>query len=151
MAKNTKVREDAGPERVPLHEQQKNILTVPEKRGFVRRHVNDIEQGNRIKRFIKAGWRIVEEETSVGDDGVINQNQSLGSGVRKHVGDTTYAILMEIPQELYDADQEAKADRLDKKEDSIYRGHGVKNSYGNISQEVEFSDDGYTPRRKRKT
>ena len=149
MAKSARVRENEVT-RVPLHEQKKNLLTVPEKKGFVRRFVNDIEQGQRVKRFLKAGWRIVEDEEQVGDLGAINQNQSLGTGVRKHVGGNTFAVLMEIEKKYYDQDQAAKAENLDRIEDSIYKDHGVKNSYGDIKSDVEYVDDGFRPRRKRK-
>lgn len=147
---NKRVREKDEVERVPLHEQRKNLLTVPEKKGFVRRFVNDTEQGQRIKRFIKAGWRVVEDEDKVGDPGALNQNQSIGAGVRKHVGDNVFAILMEIEKKYYDEDQEAKATNLDRIEDSIYKDHGVKNAYGQIGHDVEMWGDDTRPRRARR-
>ena len=149
MAKLARVRENEV-ERIPLHEQRKNLLTVPERKGFVRRFVNDIEQGQRVKRFLKAGWRLVEDESQVGDPGVINQNQSLGTGIRKHVGGSTYAVLMEIEKKYYDEDQAAKADKLNRIEDGLYKDHGVKNSYGDIKSDVEMWGDDPRSRRKRK-
>lgn len=148
MAKTARVRPNTT-DRVPLHEQKKNLLTVPEKKGFVRRFVNDVEQGQRVKRFLRAGWRIVEDETKVGDPGALNQNQSLGTGIRKHMGDTTYAVLMEIEKEFYDEDQAAKMDRLDQIEKSIYKDHGVRNSYGEIGHSVDIYGENAKPRRYR--
>lgn len=146
MASSNRVRDKSNePQRIPLHEQKKNLLNVPEKNGFVRRIVNDVDQGQRVQAFLRAGWRIVEDESRIGDVGVENQNQSLGSGVRKYVGAGVTSVLMEIEKEYYDEDQAAKAERLDAIEASIYRGDGVDGKYGSIDRE-----EGFATRKKKK-
>lgn len=143
---NKRVREDETQKRVPLHEQKKDILTVPQKEGFVRRFVNDYatDPGQRIARFLKAGWKVVDDESRVGTPGVENPNQSIGTGVRKYVGGGITAVLMEIEQELYDEDQESKAERQDEIEKQIFRGDGVEGRYGKIEKE-----DGFVSRKKK--
>jgi hypothetical protein len=119
-----------------MSERRKNILTVPKKKGFVRRIVNDTEQGQRIADFLRAGWRIVEDEHKVGDPGVENLNKSIGSGVRKYVGDGTTGVLMEIEEHLYKADQKLKESKIRNVERGIFKGEGVEDSYGSIKSEV---------------
>lgn len=106
------------PKRVPLHEQGRSVLTAPEKKGFVRRIVNDV--GPRIAKFIKAGWNVVEEDINLGES-VDGSNQAIGSGARKGVGKGVTGVLMEIPKELYDADQRAKQARITKDENALKR------------------------------
>ncbi len=116
--KSTRKRpEDNRPERVPLHE-QKNLMTTRDVRpGYVERWVNDSTQ--RIAAMELAGWNIKENAGQVGDIGAVNQNQSLGTDARKDTGEDkrhgkpTYAILMETPKKLYEADQKAKQDKQD--------------------------------------
>jgi hypothetical protein len=136
MSKNTRVREEGAPKRIPLTEQKKSLLTCPEKPGFVRRWVNDKpeDKGQRIAAFQKAGWRIVEDTVQVGDLGVENQNQSIGSGARKFVGQGTHAVLMEIEKKYFDEDQALKAERIAEIERAIYSGKDVEGKYGKIEQ-----------------
>jgi hypothetical protein len=147
MASNNRVRDNSNePKRIPLHEQKKNLLNVPPRPGFVRRLVNDVDQGQRVAAFLRAGYRIVEDETRIGDVGVENQNQSLGTGVRKFVGAGVSSVLMEIEEHLYNEDQAAKMDKLDAIEASIFRGDGVDGKYGSISREDGFAQ---TKRKKK--
>ncbi len=95
------------PERVPLHRQ--NIIKAGERPGYVRRLVNDVE--DRLERFKLAGWAPVEGE-SVGDSHAADPS-SVGSMTTKSVGMGTKAVLMEIPKEVYDADQKDKQTRVD--------------------------------------
>lgn len=110
-------REDT--KRVPLYK-QRNIMTVSDRTGYVRRWVNDIP--GRIEKFLKAGWTVVEDHEQVGDPSVEKRNVSLGSGSRMHVGNDrlrnkpVQAILMEIRKEYYDEDRryhDAKVDEAD--------------------------------------
>lgn len=122
------------PKRVPIHE-QRNQLTTTHKEGFVRRWVNDIP--NRIDKFLRAGYAVVtDKNVIVGDD---NSNMALGTGARKNVGrtrhgDGTQAVLMEIPKELYDEDQRAKAAIVDAADQAMKRGKVENDFYGDIKQ-----------------
>lgn len=137
VRENTEVR----PERIPLNEQRKSLLDVPEKPGFVRRWINDDPKypGIRVNNFLRAGWRVVEDAVKVGTEGVVNQNQSVGSGARKYVGGGINAILMEIEEKYYNEDQETKARNLDKIEAQIRDGQGVDNRFGEIRFEDRYT------------
>ena len=97
-------------ERVPLHRQ--NIIHTDTRPGFVRRLVNDVD--DRIERFQKAGWSPVEGE-QIGDEHA-GDPSSLGSASVKSVGAGMKAVLMEIPEEYYKADQKDKQTKVDELE-----------------------------------
>ncbi len=126
-------------ERIPLHE-QRDIMSAPEREGYVRRWVNETDRyGNRIARFQKAGWAPATDNLPVGAEAVIEHNDSLGSIVRKNVGNGQHAILMEIQQEYFDADQAVKASADTKKEESTKRtlgGFRDETIYGETTTEV---------------
>jgi len=85
--------------RIPLG--TRNILTAPKKPGFVRRFVNDV--GDRVQAFKEAGWNTVDDVSQVGDPKV-GRASSMGSGANPHVGRGQRAVLMEIPEEIYEED-----------------------------------------------
>lgn len=124
---NKRVRENTIPDRIPLSEQNKSVMSVPSKPGFVRRWVNDdpSKPGIRINAFLRAGWRIVTDDVSVGTPGIVNQNTSLGSGARKHATGGLTIVLMEIEQKYYDEDQANKMLKVDKIERAIIGGSGL--------------------------
>lgn len=147
MAKQPMMRDreeikKARPKRTPLFE-QRDQMAVEAKPGFVRRWVNDLT--NRIEKFRRAGWEIVsDKEVSVGSEGVVDNNVSLGSGARKNVGrtrggDNSQAVLMEIPQELYEEDQRAKQASVTSREEAIYRDLPDKNFYGDIKSKAGYA------------
>lgn len=122
--------EDTRPKRVPLHEQKRNILNASSKPGFVRRWVNIVE--DRVDRFLKAGYRIVEDkDVQVGD---VNENQTLGTGARKAVGQNVKAVLMEIPEDIYKEDQKAKQADITANEAGMRRklNSGQNGTYGDV-------------------
>jgi hypothetical protein len=127
------------PKRVPIHE-QRDQMTTSQKVGFVRRWVNDIP--GRVDKFLRAGYELVsDKDVTVGED---NSNMALGTGARKNVGrtrqgDGTQAILMEIPKELYDEDQKAKAAQVDASERAMKRGKDDNDFYGDIKQSSSFA------------
>jgi hypothetical protein len=142
MNKTARVRENDVPKRVPLHEQRRDLLTVPPKEGYVRRIVNDSENGQRIERFKLAGWSIVEDpKTQVGAPEVVNRNVSLGSGVSIAVGSGQRAVLMEIPKDLYDKDQDAKEQRLKLQERSMYEQNKKEGLVGRVSKHTTIVDE----------
>lgn len=128
--------EKARVKRVPMHEQKRDRLTVVGRDPkYHYRIVNDVD--DRIERLKLGGYEIAEEKVGIGDDGIENNNISLGSGARMHVGKGVKAILMKIPKELYDADQKDKQREIDKNEAAIKRkaSSGDDGTYG----EVEIS------------
>lgn len=109
-------------ERVPLHRQ--NIIHADTRPGYVRRLVNDTD--DRIERFQKAGWCPVEGE-QIGDEHA-GDPSSLGSVSVKSVGSGMKAILMEIPEEYYNADQADKQSKVNMLEEAMEQD--IKNKLG---------------------
>lgn len=130
------------PKRVPLHE-QRDQLTTEKKDGFVRRWVNDIP--GRVEKFLNAGYSVVQDaNVKVGTDGVDTNNIALGTGARKDVGRTrssenTQAVLMEIPVELYEADQKAKQSKVDETDAVLKRNVRDHDFYGDIKQSSSYA------------
>lgn len=102
--------------RVPLG--TRNILTAPKKSGFVRRFVND--KGDRVESFKAAGWNAVDEDVQVGDQ-KIGKASNMGSLVNPHVGGGQRAVLMEIPEDVYNEDRAASQASITKVENEIKR------------------------------
>jgi len=118
------------PKRQPLA--SRDILTAPKRPGFVRRFVNDIDE--RVQTFEEAGYEIVREPTKVGDKRAGTETQ-LGSPVRKAVGGGVGAVLMEIPEEYYEEDQEAKEAKRRDMEESMKQQARQEGHYGEIKIE----------------
>lgn len=114
------------PKRIPLAAQ--NRLGAPTRSGYARRIVNDTD--DRIERFKKAGWAIVEGDFPIGDERSKDPSL-LGKQRRTAVGHGTNAFLMEIPEEWYNADQEAKVRERQRKMDELLRKK--PNQYGAIN------------------
>ena len=114
---------------------KRNVLSAPEKEGFVRRVVNDVD--GRIAEMQELGYVVVDDATQLGDRGITNQNQSLGTGARKNVGNGITGILMEIPKEDYDAMQKEKAEEVDRIEEELKRNlnNGQDGNYGGVKIE----------------
>ena len=102
--------------RVPLG--TRNVLTAPKKPGFVRRFVNDV--GDRIQMFKDADWQVVDDVNQVGDDKA-GKASLMGSLTNPAVGGGKRAILMEIPEEIYNADRAASQAKITKVENEIKR------------------------------
>ena len=103
--------------RVPLG--TRNILTAPKKPGFVRRFVNDT--GDRIQLFKDAGWSAVESVNNPVGDEKIGRPSTIGSSANPHVGNGQRAVLMEIPEEIYNEDYSAAQAEITKVENEIKR------------------------------
>lgn len=120
-------------ERTPLHRQ--NVLTIPQRAGFIRRLVND--SPGRISQFLAAGWTIVVGDTSETHDGHSTVESQMGSQVRRGInksgrGTVREAVLMEIPEEYYHEDQAEKARLIKQQEDLLTRNgdHTKPGFYG---------------------
>ena len=108
----------AHPERVPLHEQARNKLTVANKDpNYEYRIVNDIE--DRLARFKNAGWELAPETVGFGDEA---NNNSLGTGSRVSVGGGVTGVLMRQRKEHYDADMAAQQREVDRLERTMFKG-----------------------------
>ena len=141
---NTTTRLRDKPERQPLHEQQRDILSVPPKPGFHRCWVNDVERN--VDAYLRAGYTIVEEDVKTKEENVDYPDNGVGSGIRKYVGGGITAVLMEINQEWFDEDQAAIDAKNDERERQIFRGSGVEGIDGNTKVEERT---GVRPRRKK--
>lgn len=112
-------RKPGRPKRTPLHKQK--AVAAEHREGYVRRYVN--ESYGRIEAFRAAGWvPVVGAENNTSDKKAQTESQ-LASVVRKVVNrdpnaSNHTAILMEIPVELYEKDQEDKQRENDRIEAS---------------------------------
>ena len=95
-------------ERVPMHVRQ--VLNANARNGFVRRVVSDTPE--RIARFELAGWNVVQDGTSIGDQ-IAGRAESMGSASAVPVGHGSWGVLMEIPRDIYDEDQTAKQAKIE--------------------------------------
>lgn len=128
------------PKRTPLHEGQRRLLEAKPRPGFKRRFVT--ESIGRVEAFLAAGWTIVEGDEDISVRRAQTEGK-LGSSVRRVVnrGSTATAqtgILMEIPEELYNADFEAKMrlqDERDKQIDPVLLQRENPGLYGSITIE----------------
>lgn len=107
------------PKRIPVHKSKGIDAAV--KPGFKRRWVTD--SPGRVDMFIAAGWvPVVGSENNTSDKRAQTESQ-MGSVVKKvvnrdiHAGAST-AVLMEIPEELFRADQAEKMREIDAIEES---------------------------------
>lgn len=108
------------PVRTPIHKAK--LLSAATRDGFVRRIVND--EPGRIPLFLGAGWtHVLDTDANLSDKTAQTASQQ-GSPVKYLVNKdaratSQYAYLMEIPQELWDADQEDMQNEINKKEAEI--------------------------------
>lgn len=142
----TEDREPEGREvRVPVGVQRMK-MSAPERKGYVRRWVND-EMDGRVQRFKEGGYQFVEDaKLQIGDHNIGNENKNLGTRVSRVVGthpngEPKLAYLMEIKKEFYDEDQRAK-EKINREIDDAIKS-------GALSNNVPTSDR-YTPSEGRK-
>ncbi len=90
--------------------------------GYKRRVVNDVN--NRLQNAIDGGYSFVPKDgAEFKDADVANRNESINNAICKTVNsDGTKGYLMEIPITLYNQDQAAKQESIDKTEDAIKQG-----------------------------
>ncbi len=120
------------PTRTPLG--VRNILTVNNKDpNFVYRVVNDVDDGDRVQRFIDAGYEIVNSDSVTVGDRRIGNPSSIDSVARVSVGGGKKGIVMRQKREWYEEDQARKAAEIDATEQSIQKPDSGKGMYGNMS------------------
>lgn len=114
--------------RTPL--QGKQPLAVRGKEpGFQYRIVND--KDDRVLDFQDAGYEIVDsKDAKVGDKRVDRATED-GSVKRISVGNGEKAVLMRIPEDWYQEDQEAKMTRLKALEDAT-KQEALNGTYGKL-------------------
>lgn len=140
MSKEVSAQRANRPKRTPLG--MRNVLTAEARPGYVRRWVNDVD--DRLERAKAAGYAPVLTPTQVGDPRAGADSQ-MGSLVAKQVGGGTRAVLMEIPDEYYREDQEAKQARVNRTEEGLSRQPGIKGQqYGGVYGNVKLSRRGET-------
>ena len=105
----------------------RNILSAPQKPGFVRRFVNDT--GDRIQMFKEAGWNTVDDVNQVGDP-KLGKPSLIGSGANPHVGGGQRAVLMELPEEIYSADRAESQAEITKIENEMKRNSKTEGKDG---------------------
>ena len=107
----------------------RDVLTVPNKDpNYVYRWVLDAP--GRIQRFEDGGYEQVREDLEVGQK-TVDRGSQLGSVVTKHGGGNSKLVLMRIPKEWYDEDQQAKTDAIDALEDTM-QVDAKEGRYGSI-------------------
>ncbi len=116
-------REETGRStRVPLGVSRPK-LAVPQRQGYVRRWVNDVE--GRLQGAEAGGYQFVENSAlQAGTQDVDNVNRDLGARMSRVVDKSTgmKAYLMEIKQEFHEEDQKLKMREVDEIDSAIKRG-----------------------------
>jgi len=120
--------------RIPLG--TRNVLTAPKKSGVVRRFVND--EPDRIQAFQEAGYTIVKDDSISSGDDKLGRPSHVGSLVNPSVGSGKKAILMEIKEEFYEADQAERAAKTKAIENEMRRTQGQSYRDG-LSGAVDIS------------
>jgi len=124
--------------RIPLYEQKRSKFSALCTPGCVGRFVND--EGPRIKQFIEAGWRLVENIKDDTDHRIENRSK-WGNVIRRSVNrGQMETIFMETPKEMYEHDQKHKLQEIKAKTEGMITLENdenakkfKKNVYGNIS------------------
>jgi hypothetical protein len=93
---------------------------------YTYRVINDVD--DRLARAQEAGYEFVESKESLGDPKAA-QASKVGSHVSKPVGGGRVGYLMRIPNEFYEEDQKAKADKLLETERAM-KPNKTKDEYG---------------------
>jgi hypothetical protein len=130
---NTKASASARTRRTPIN--GRNVLTVTGKEpGYVYRVVNDV--GDRIQQFIEAGYELVSgNDVKVGDRRVTSASAE-GSKAQVSVGNRgEKAFVMRIKEDWYKEDQQAKAEEVNRLEQSITKNLTGKADYGSVKIE----------------
>ena len=94
-----------------------DVLSAPERPGFVRRFVNDKNEGRRIQQMLAQGWSIVDEKNLdifskvvVGVEG--KTGSQVGSQIRRNGGNGVNIVLMETPKQLNDMKKNAEQNKV---------------------------------------
>jgi hypothetical protein len=109
---------------------RRNILTVKGLApGMVGRWVDNTPE--RVEELLDRGYEVVRENVEVGDM-AIESGAKMGSVVTKRTGGGKESILMQIPEEWYNADQKEKQKVVDSREAAMRQGDKAQNFYGKV-------------------
>ena len=111
MAKTQRV------ERIPVSGPRDYLAVRDQDPNYSYRWVNDVD--NRIERFKAGGYEVVAAPTKVGQP-TVDAGSQIGSAVTKSVGGKIMAVLMRIPKEWFDEDQQAKMAQVDSMEKAMH-------------------------------
>ena len=94
---------------------QYNILEYDGKDpNYLYRWVNDKDDGQRVQRFVDAGYvPVVKPNDKAAFDHRAGSDSQVGSSIIRSVGGGTKGVLMMIRKDWYEEDQQAKQERLD--------------------------------------
>ena len=119
------------PKRKPLAGRDR--LTAPQRAGYVRRFVN--ANPERVQAFKDAGYEVVTGHVNTGDSEALPSQ--LGSVTTADGGLGTKLVLMEIPEEYYNEDQEAKQTDIEEKEKAMFAEQNNREGhYGSVKRSV---------------
>jgi len=109
---------------------RRNILTVKGLApGMVGRWVDNTPE--RVDQLLDRGYEVVREKVQVGDMSADSGSQ-MGSAITKRTGGGKEAILMQIPEEWYKADQLEKQKIVDEREKATIDGDKAPGYYGKV-------------------
>lgn len=105
----------------------RDILTVTNKDpNFVYRWVKDLP--GRVQRFLDGGYEIVNHDAQVGER-TVDSGSKVGTAVTRNDAGATL-ILMRIPVDWYNEDQDAKMEQIDALEASMSAEGGRNDGLG---------------------
>lgn len=120
-------------ERVPMHVRQ--AIQAPSRPGYRRRVVfSSKDMAGRVARLQAAGYTIVDDGSSIGDprEGLAAGTGSASTRVVNPSNGGT-GVLMEIPEEFYKQDMDAKHKKIDDDEESLISA-GAEEVGGNVGE-----------------
>lgn len=126
------------PKRTPFSKTRR--MTFQDRPGYKRRVFNDVD--DRIQRAIEAGYVPVQDpKLRLESDKRTNADTQMGSVVRRSVGNGVSGMLMEIPEDIYNADQAAKVRETEEMELDLKRDAKRKGLKGTLSIGRKDKDD----------
>lgn len=121
-------------DRVPLNGNSRNLLTIAHRDpDYEYRWV--INDPDRVEKFKDAWWEVDDDPRNQRPgDRRIDTSAGTSSIVETKAGGGKKYVLMKLPKELYEADQKAKHDEIDRVEaETLREAKQAPGRYGNIS------------------
>lgn len=121
-------------ERVPLNGNSRNLLTINHRDpDYEYRWV--ISDSDRVEKFKDAWWEVDDDPRNQRPgDRRIDTSAGTSSVVETKAGGGKKYVLMKIPKDLYEADQKAKHDEIDRVEaETLREAKRGEGRYGSIT------------------
>jgi len=141
LGRSEEVREEVKQERIPLHKQ--NIVTGSGllKPGYKGYWQNDLP--GVIDAMLRAGWTFVEGDASRSHDSLSKVESPWGNVVRRVVNHdpnapSHYGYLMQIPEELFVEDAQARNKEIDERERAFDPSGRHRELYGSFERTREI-------------